>query len=52
MDRQLVCSLWSCSYVDWVALDADQTTGGVLITWYRRVLEKLEILVGSFSMLV
>ena len=23
MDRQIVCSLWSCSYVDWVALDVD-----------------------------
>ena len=21
MDRQKVCSLWSCPYVDWVALD-------------------------------
>ena len=31
MDRQLICSLWSCPYVDWVALDADQTTGGVLM---------------------
>ena len=41
MDRQLVCSLWSCSYVDWVALDADHTAGGVLIMWDRRVLEKL-----------
>ena len=23
MDRQLISSLWSCPYVDWVALDAD-----------------------------
>ena len=52
MDRQLVCSLWSCSYVDWVALDADQIAGGVLIMWDRRVLEKLEVLVGLFSMSV
>ena len=22
MDRQMVCSLWSCPYVDWVTLDA------------------------------
>ena len=31
MDRQLICSLWSCPFVGWVALDAVQTTGGVLI---------------------
>ena len=31
MDRQLVCSLWSCPSVDCVTLDADRTTGGVLM---------------------
>ena len=35
--------------MDWVALDADQTAGGVLIMWDRRVLKKLEVLVGLFS---
>jgi len=35
MDRQIVCSLWSCSYVDWVALYVDQTAGGVLMMWDR-----------------
>lgn len=34
--------------MDWPALDADQTAGGVLIMWDRRVLENLEVLVGSF----
>ncbi|XP_075636750.1 uncharacterized protein LOC142608985 [Castanea sativa] len=48
MDRQLICSLWSCPYVDWVALDADQTAGGVLMMWDRRALEKLEVMVGQF----
>ena len=48
----MICSLWSCPFVDWVALDADQTAGGVLIMWDRRVLEKLEVSVGSFSVLV
>ena len=52
MDRQLICSLWSCPYVDWVALDADQTVGGVLMMWDRRVLEKLEVMVGQFSISV
>ena len=38
--------------MDWVALNAVQTAGGVLIMWNRRVLEKLEVLVGSFSVSV
>ena len=31
MDRQLICSLWSCPYVDWVALDVVQKAGRVLM---------------------
>ena len=38
--------------MDWVALNAVQTAGGVLIMWDKRVLEKLEVLVGSFSVSV
>ena len=52
VDSQLVCSIWGCRFVDWVALDAVQTAGGVLIMWDRRVLEKVEVLVGSFSVSV
>ena len=52
MDRQLVCSVWSCPYVDWVALDVDQTVGGVLMMWDRRALEKLEVRGGHFSVSV
>ena len=52
MHRQLICSLWSCPYVDWVALDVDQTASGVLMMWDRRALEKLEVMVGQFSVSV
>ena len=52
LDRQLVDSLWSCPFKDWVALDAVQTAGGVLLMWDRRVLERSECLVGSFSVSV
>ena len=52
LDRPLICSIWSCPYVDWVALDADQTTGGVLLMWDRRTLEKVEFMVGKFSVSV
>ena len=33
-------------------MDADQTVGGVLMMWDRRVLEKLEVMVGQFSISV
>ena len=49
MDRQMVGNLWSCPFVDWVALDAVQTACGILLMWDRRVLERTEVLVGSFS---
>ena len=48
MDIHLICSLWSCPYVDWVALDTDQIADGVLMMWDRRALEKLEVMVGQF----
>lgn len=34
LDRQMVSSLWSCSYVDWAVLDASNTAEGVLyVRW-------------------
>ena len=38
--------------MDWVALDAVQTAGGILLMWDRRVLERTEVVVGSFSVSV
>ena len=38
--------------MDWVALDAVQTAGEILLMWDRRVLERTEVLVGSFSVSV
>ena len=52
MDRQLIYSLWSCPYVDLVALNADQTASGVLMMWDKRASEKLEVLAGQFSVSV
>ena len=52
MNRQLVCSLWGCSYVDWAVLEVDRTAGGILIMWDKRVLDKVEVLVGKFSVSV
>ena len=52
MNRQLVCSLWSCPYVDWAVLEVDRTADGILLMWDKRVLEKVEVVVGTFSVSV
>ena len=38
--------------MDWVALEANQIAGGVLIMWDKRALEKMEAMVGTFSISV
>ena len=38
--------------MDWAVLEADRTAGGILIMWDKRVLEKVEVMVGTFSGLV
>ena len=52
MNRQLVRSLWSCPYVDWAVLEADRTAGGILLMWDKRVLEKVEVMICTFSISV
>ncbi|KAL4601768.1 hypothetical protein ACB092_10G005900 [Castanea dentata] len=49
MSRSLVGSLWNFPYLDWVALDADYTSGGILVMWDRRVLEKVEDMMWLYS---
>ena len=41
-----VWSLWGSPFVDWAVLDAIQTSGGVLLFWDKRVVEKIDISVG------
>ena len=38
--------------MDWAVLEADRTAGGILIIWDKRVLEKVEVMVGTFSVSV
>ena len=52
MNRQLVCSLWGCPYVDWAVLEAERTAGGILLMWDKKVLEKVEVMVGIYSVSV
>ena len=45
----VVKSRWGSPFVDWVALDAVHTVGGVLVTWDIMVFEKIDCVVGTFS---
>ena len=48
----IVNSLWGSFFVDWVALDAIHTAEGILVVWDTRVYEKIDCVVGSFSVSV
>ena len=49
MSDRIVRSLGIGRNLGWVSLDARGTAGGVLVLWDKRVLEGLEVEVGSFS---
>ena len=52
INATFVRSLWGSPFFDWVALDAVQTSGGVLLVWDKRVFEKLDVIVRQFSVSV
>nr|XP_023884749.1 uncharacterized protein LOC111996948 [Quercus suber] len=45
-------SLSGSPFNDWAVLDAVQSSGGVLLVWDKRVVEKIDVLVGQFSVSV
>ena len=47
--RGLVRSIWSCPYIDWLYLGSKGASGGILLMWDRRVVEKIEETMGHFS---
>lgn len=42
-------SLWGCHHVDWLYLGSIGASGGLLLMWGSRVMEKLEEVVCLFS---
>ena len=52
INSALVRSLWGSPFVDWVVLDAIQTSRGVLLLWDKRVVEKVDVSIGLFSVSV
>jgi exonuclease III len=49
LDLRVVWSLWGNQYVDWVALDVVNTAGGILFMWDTRFVERVDAVVGHFS---
>ncbi|KAL4618313.1 hypothetical protein ACB092_06G001100 [Castanea dentata] len=47
--RGIVQSIWSCPYIDWLYLGSDGASGGILLMWDSQVVEKVEVVVGHFS---
>ena len=45
--RGFVRSLWHCHYVDWVYLGSLGASGGILVMWDRRVVEKVRRSCGA-----
>ena len=50
MSEGVVRSLGSGRFLDWRALDASGTAGGILICWDKRTLEILDWEEGQFSL--
>ena len=46
-----VRSLWRCKHVDWIFLGSNGASGGNLLMWDKRLVEKLEDAVGYFSVI-
>ena len=46
--RGLVRSIWSYPYIDWLYLGSEGASGGILLMWNRRVVEKIKEAVGHF----
>ena len=48
-DLLLVWSLWSNQYVGWEVVNAVNTAGGILLMWDKRVVDKIDCFLGTFS---
>ena len=49
IDRAMIRSLWRCRYVNWLCLDFMGASGGIIVMWDTRVVEKVEEAIGCFS---
>jgi hypothetical protein len=45
-----VRSLWGEQHLDWCQLKSRGTSGGIVLSWDRRVVEKIDDFVGDYTM--
>lgn len=50
IDRAVVRSLWGCLFVDWKFLEADGASSDIVVPWDRRVVEKMAVAKGEYSL--
>uniref|UniRef100_A0A2N9GD12 Reverse transcriptase zinc-binding domain-containing protein n=1 Tax=Fagus sylvatica TaxID=28930 RepID=A0A2N9GD12_FAGSY len=51
IDRGVIHSLWGIHHVDWLYLGSEGASGGILMRWDRRVVEKIDSVVGDHFVL-
>uniref|UniRef100_A0A2N9GTW6 Reverse transcriptase domain-containing protein n=1 Tax=Fagus sylvatica TaxID=28930 RepID=A0A2N9GTW6_FAGSY len=49
VSQTLVRSLWRCRYVDWLSLDSVGASGGIILMWDRRIVQRIEEATGTYS---
>jgi exonuclease III len=52
ISSSFVRSLWGCNHVDWCCLDSSGASGGILIMWDNRVVKKVDVCLGDFTLAV
>jgi exonuclease III len=50
IDSRMVRSIWGSLYVDWASLGSNEASGGILVMWDKRVVERMEEAVGTLSL--
>ena len=50
LDRELAQSIWGGRWEEWCCLDSVGASGGVVLMWDSRVVEKMDVLVGRWSL--
>jgi hypothetical protein len=49
VDERVIHSIWGNRFTGWEVLNADNTAGGVLLLWDKRVVDRVNSIVGRFS---
>ena len=49
-NRQVIQSLWGNQHVDSTSLGSNGAVGGILLIWDRRLVKKVEAVVGNYSL--